>query len=63
MSDARLLEIAHRLDTLNDRMAVLLDAWVTPESEAEMQDIEKEYAKFMTDKTGRSVTSNTATFS
>jgi len=43
MSDARLLEIAHRLDTLNDRMAVLLDAWVTPESEAEMQDMEKEY--------------------
>jgi hypothetical protein len=43
MSETRLLEIAERLDILNDRMGVLLNAWVTPESEAEMQAIEKEY--------------------
>ena len=43
MSDARLLEIAHRLDILNERMSVCLDQWETPELTKQMNDIIEEY--------------------
>lgn len=43
MSETRLLEIAERLDILNDRMGVLLEGWETSEATAEMDAICEEY--------------------